>query len=210
MVYPYSHELNHVLAQIYTNFYDNGKPKKAKISRHSDKTKDMPENGLIAFCTFYESMKNAKNIGFDYFYRKCPKESNSVLTTLCFELKKQVLDTSFTREFSVKLYPDSVFIIPLSTNRFYTHSICPSTLPIEELPTRMGYVVRCSNRPAVYKDGQVYIKEDSNLVEMHSMTSEEMTNLKDSYFQENTSIKIISYDKFYSSMNKGDYKCPKL
>ena len=49
-------ELNHVLAQIYEN-NDQGK---AKISAHSDKTKDMPRNGLIAFCSFYESYYNDK------------------------------------------------------------------------------------------------------------------------------------------------------
>lgn len=50
-----SASLNHVLAQTYHNVKnDEGKSKKAKISRHSDKTKDMPDNGLLAFCTFYQ------------------------------------------------------------------------------------------------------------------------------------------------------------
>ena len=47
--------LNHVLAQVYNNFQsDEGKNCKAKIKAHSDKTKDMQQNGIMAFCTFYK------------------------------------------------------------------------------------------------------------------------------------------------------------
>lgn len=68
-----AHDLNHVLAQTYHNMVDgNDKQRKARISEHSDKTKDMPSNGLIAFCTFYkfdESVKYDRD-GFDYIYGK--------------------------------------------------------------------------------------------------------------------------------------------
>ena len=50
-------KFNHVLAQIYENTKkseENKKERKAKIKAHSDKTKDMPKDGLIAFCTFYD------------------------------------------------------------------------------------------------------------------------------------------------------------
>lgn len=49
-------ELNHVLAQVYENTRasDSLKAKKAKIAAHSDKTKDMPIDGIMAFCTFYD------------------------------------------------------------------------------------------------------------------------------------------------------------
>ena len=50
--------LNHILAQVYTNSVganENDKDKKDKIKAHSDKTKDMPTNGLMEFCSFYEN-----------------------------------------------------------------------------------------------------------------------------------------------------------
>ena len=55
-------KFNHVLAQIYENKIiekDNKKlERKAKIKEHSDKTKDMHRNALIAFCTFYKDCSN--------------------------------------------------------------------------------------------------------------------------------------------------------
>lgn len=50
--------LNHVLAQIYHNTLatTERKQSKAKISAHADKTKDMPVNGIMAFCTFYDGL----------------------------------------------------------------------------------------------------------------------------------------------------------
>lgn len=55
-VFENSAILNHVLAQIYANIRENGTDKKAKIKKHSDKTKDMPRNGLISFVTFYKDL----------------------------------------------------------------------------------------------------------------------------------------------------------
>lgn len=46
-------ELNHALAQVYYNHTIDGRVKRAKIPAHSDKTKDMPENGIMVFGTFY-------------------------------------------------------------------------------------------------------------------------------------------------------------
>ena len=50
--------LNHVLAQIYWNTpaTATAKQTKAKIKGHADKTKDMPSNGVMAFCTFYDPL----------------------------------------------------------------------------------------------------------------------------------------------------------
>lgn len=63
-----SAELNHVLAQTYHNSEsENGKQKKAKISEHSDKTKDMPKNGLLAFCTFYQGFQDGALNGLVLF-----------------------------------------------------------------------------------------------------------------------------------------------
>ena len=45
----------------------------------------------------------------------------------------------------------------LDSNRLYTHEIIPSSLPIEKLPIRMGYVIRCSKTKALYNDGKTYL-----------------------------------------------------
>merc|ERR1712186_153407 len=64
--------LNHVLAQIYQNTPAAGAQKdaKAKIKAHSDKTKDMPRNGIMAFCTFYDQLDRLKPLdAFDYGHK---------------------------------------------------------------------------------------------------------------------------------------------
>ena len=44
-------ELNHALAKTYLNKIEiNSKERKAKISAYSDKTKNMLQNRLMAFC----------------------------------------------------------------------------------------------------------------------------------------------------------------
>jgi hypothetical protein len=196
-------EFNHVLAQVYTNKTENNKQKKAKIKKHSDKTKDMSENGLMAFCTFYDNLNPKQKTDFDYQYK-----NQSVLTKLRFQLKPSVQDESLTKEFDILLYPNSVFIMSLFTNRLYTHEIIPPTLNIEHLPTRMGYVVRCSNTISVYKNDTPYIEYNGVLKEMHPMTEEEYKHLRDLYYQENTTTNQIQYPEFLSSMNLGDYKQP--
>lgn len=216
-------QFNHVLAQIYENSMvvsdnSNNKERKATIKAHSDKTKDIPRNGLIAFCTFYENYSNDKfdsnlckhikkseNDMFDYCYKE-----QSVLTRLLFRLKKDVLDPSLVKEFSITLYPNSVFIIPLSTNRLYTHEIKPSVLPIDKIPVRMGYVIRCSNTKAVFKDGQTFIiGDDEKYIKLEEPTEENVKELKDVYFKENITDEIINYNDVHFSLNKGDYMCPK-
>ncbi|QIL42076.1 hypothetical protein G7074_24095 [Pedobacter sp. HDW13] len=202
-------KLNHVLAQIYENKRkENQKEIKSKISAHSDKTKDMPKDGLIAFCTFYDmsAMDNIKPSKTDK-YDWCYKET-SALTRLHFKLKKSVDDPALINEFSITLYPNSVFIIPLSTNRLYTHEIKPSILNIDQIPTRMGYVVRCSNLEAVYMNAQTYIKENNNLFQLEDMTSEMLEDLRNSYYRENTTKSIIDYGRIHFSMNSGDYERP--
>ncbi len=201
--------LNHVLAQIYQNKKkENNKEVKAKIKAHSDKTKDMPKEGIIAFCTFYDtsnfqSLSPSKTNKFDWCYKK-----TSGLTKLHFKLKGNVKDGSLKKEFSVTLYPNSVFLIPLSTNRLYTHEIRPSVLNIDRIPTRMGYVVRCSNLQGVYVNNQTFIKENGELVKLEEMTEETMLNLRDSYYKENRTIDAVKYGKIHFSMNSGDYKKP--
>ncbi len=214
--------LNHVLAQIYENSMQGGtesvKDRKAKIKAHSDKTKDMPDGGVIAFATFYsddlyDKAKGSSNDKFDYVYK-----NGSVLTTLRFKVKDCVaIDRNrpdLPKEFSVKLYNNSLFVIPLSTNRLYTHEIAPPTLPSDKIPTRLGYVIRCSKTQAVHRNGATYIcnicesGDDSSEVELRQPSDKDRADLKDLYLKENVTDEIINYGDIYYSMNTGDYVQP--
>ncbi|MEL1255243.1 hypothetical protein AAEO57_15750 [Flavobacterium sp. DGU38] len=204
-------KLNHVLAQIYENKLkseDNAKEVKSKIKAHSDKTKDMPKDGIIAFCTFYDKsnfnqLTQSKTDRYDWCYKK-----SSGFTRLHFKLKSTVSDSTLEKEFSVTLYPNSAFLIPLSTNRLYTHEIKPSVLNVDQIPIRMGYVARCSNLEAVYMNNQTFIKENGELIKLEQMTSETMVDLRNTYYEENISEKNVEYGKIHFSMNSGDYEKP--
>ncbi|WP_067690379.1 hypothetical protein [Nocardia jejuensis] len=203
--------LNHVLAQIYHNTLatPERKQSKAKISAHADKTKDMPANGIMAFCTFYDGLDRLEPIdadGFDYGVKGV-----SGLTTLRFHLKDSVeVSDTLPSRFSVTLHPGSVFFMPLSTNRLYTHEIRPSMLDAERLPTRLGYVVRCSSTEAVHRDGRTFLARDEGLVELEPPTLEGMDELRRLYAEENRTSSFIDYgDRFRFSMNAGDYRAPR-
>jgi hypothetical protein len=200
--------LNHVLAQIYENISDGGSEKKAKIKEHSDKTKDMPKNGLIAFCTFYKNFKSLKIKKSKTDYHDYCFNDTSVLTRIRFRLKKMVVEPSLVKQFDIILYPNSAFIISLSTNRLYTHEIIPSVLPIDKIPTRLGYVIRCSKTNAIFKNCQTYINDDSKCVKLDDPTEDEIKDLKNLYFKENMTDEKINYDKLYFSLNRGDYEKP--
>jgi hypothetical protein len=219
-------EVNHVLAQVYENKKifsdDKTSERKAKIKQHSDKTKDMPKTGLMAFCTFYSSyvngkftddklkkLKSAVDVGskdFDFTYK-----DTSALTKLRFKLKSCVKNPSLTKSFDVILYPNSVFMMALDSNRLYTHEIVPPNLPNDLTPTRLGYVVRSSKTKAIYKDSHTYLKmSDDKLILLEKPTDEEVARLKDLYFKENTTDELIEYDGFNFSLNLGDYFQPKI
>jgi len=203
-------KLNHVLAQIYHNVViesENGKRKdrKARIKEHSDKTKDIPRNGLIAFNTFYKEMPETKGvkptqIGFDRLYKK-----TSIYTRLKFKAK----DPSMC-DFTIPLYPNSVFIISLKANRLYTHEIVPPSLSVQLIPVRMGYVARCSNAPAVHYMGKTYLLKNNEKVELERETPEKIKQLRNMYKKENVTTDIIEYDELNFSMNEGDYTKPLL
>ncbi|WP_312305934.1 hypothetical protein [Chryseobacterium sp.] len=209
--FEYNTDMNHALVQIYENKKktdDSPKEVKAKIKAHSDKTKDMPKEALIAFCTFYddsnaELLKPSDTDRFDVCYKQ-----TSALTRLHFKLKKTVEDDALEKEFSVTLYPDSAFLIPLSTNRLYTHEIRPSVLGVDQIPVRMGYVVRCSNLEAMHTEGQTYIKENGQYIQLEEMTPELREQLRNSYYEENSTEHMIEYGKVHFSMNSGDYEKP--
>lgn len=207
---------NHVLAQIYYNTPYGGKnknsEKKAKISQHSDKTKDMPENALIAFCTFMENYyddkfhemkyKRSKEDYFDHCFNEV-----SVLTKMRFKLKKNHMN--LPKDFTITLYPNSLFIIPLSMNRLYTHEIVPSSLPIDKIPTRMGYIPRCSKTKAIYSNNQTYIMtENGDYIPLQPADEEGSNKLKIKYKEENSLNTRIQYMFIPFSFNYGDYMKP--
>jgi alkylated DNA repair dioxygenase AlkB len=190
--------LNHVLAQIYHNTAatDVQKQTKAKIKAHADKTKDMPKNAIMAFCTFYD--------------RHDVREEG--LTRLIFRLKPQVAERpgcTLPAQFTVTLSPSSVFFVPMSTNRWYTHEIRPSSLDAAQAPTRLGYVVRCSATEAVHEDGHTLIHAQGALRRLQPPTPEGMAELRRLYAEENRTDTPIDYaDRFLFSMNEGDYLAP--
>ncbi|MEU1204776.1 hypothetical protein [Nocardia sp. NPDC005825] len=203
--------LNHVLAQIYHNTHATAERKqsKAKISAHADKTKDMPVNGIMAFCTFYDGLDKLRALAEDPF--DLGVKNASGLTSLRFRLKDSVEERDgLPAQFDLPLYPGSVFFMPLATNRLYTHEIRPSTLNSEMLPTRLGYVVRCSNTEAVHKNGQTFLDRGGDLVQLEPPTPEGMDQLRRLYAEENRSSSFVDYgDRFLFSMNTGDYVAPR-
>ena len=222
--------LNHVLAQIYHNRveYEDSphdhskivKQTKAKIKAHADKTKDMPVNGLMAFVTLYDHLERLERFIDDPF--NYGVKGISGLTVLHFRLKdksgeEDIVQASaavpLPRQFSLTLYPNSAFFMPLSTNRLYTHEIRPAALDATQLPVRMGYVVRCSNAEAVHAAGRTFLKVSGGQLSALQPPSEEgMAALRQKYAEENSSAKFIDYgpEPVPFSMNQGDYQQPLL
>ncbi|MFE5794841.1 hypothetical protein ACFQ8C_20010 [Streptomyces sp. NPDC056503] len=205
--------LNHVLAQIYHNTRATAERKqsKARISSHADKTKDMPVNGIMAFCTFYEGLDGLRPLAEDPF--DLGVKGSSGLTRLRFRLKEPADRPDgggpLPAQFTLTLYPGSVFFMPLSTNRLYTHEIRPSALDAESLPTRLGYVVRCSDAEAVHKDGQTFLKADEDLVRLEPPTPAGLDELRRLYAEENRTSSFVDYGRdLLFSMNAGDYVAP--
>lgn len=205
-------DINHVLAQVYHNSKIDDKDKKARIKNHSDKTKDMPRDATMAFCTFYDFSSCEKKLtkeGYDHMYKK-----STALTILRFRLKKETESEEsedLPKLFDVVLYPNSIFMMSLKTNRLYTHEIVPSALPVEYLPTRLGYVARCSKTKAVYKNGKTYIVDQNhNLVELHRPEIDDTKQLKELYSKENSSTELITYGDVLFSLNDGDYMKPNM
>ncbi|MFE3720146.1 hypothetical protein [Streptomyces cyaneofuscatus] len=207
--------LNHVLAQIYhnTRATPERKQSKARISAHADKTKDMPANGIMAFCTFYDGLDKLRPLAEDVFDYGVKRGSG--LTRLHFRLKEPAEgrdEVALPQQFTLTLHPGSVFFMPLSTNRLYTHEIRPSGLDAELLPTRLGYVVRCSRAEAVHKDGDTFLRTAAGSLEkLGPPTEGGMDELRRLYAEENRTSSFVDYgDKFLFSMNSGDYVAPQV
>jgi hypothetical protein len=227
--FKYPCNLNHALAQIYNNQKEvvNGvvKHRKATISAHSDKTKDMESNGVMAFVTFYKEYSNAKEGSFvnlngvrrskiDPFDHV--RKETSVLTVLRFRRKHGVVPTDtmpMPEMFDVVMYPNSIFLMSLQTNRLYTHEIMPAQGEVDQLPTRMGYVVRCSKQLAFYHTQQdnTYLYVDQKPVLMSkNMPNDQFAQVKELYARENQTTEFIQYPIVKSSMNLGDFLEPVL
>ncbi len=210
LVFDEAAPLNHVLAQIYHNTPadTDRKQAKARISQHADKTKDMPIDGVMAFCTFYQHLDRLSPMPddrFDYGHKRV-----SGLTRLRFRLKESVTaSASLPAQFTLTLYPGSVFFMPLSTNRLYVHEIVPSELDAARIPTRLGYVARCSNAEAIHRDGLTFVHDRGELVPLEAPTPEGMSELRRLYAEENRSTARIDYgEQLRFSMNEGDYRAP--
>jgi hypothetical protein len=205
--------LNHVLAQIYRNTPADAETKqaKARISPHADKTKDMPTNGIMAFCSFYEHHEDRHTLPDDPFDQGNGRTSG--LTRLRFRLKDAVQEGvagALPTQLTVTLYPNSVFFMPLSTNRLYVHEILPSERDAALLPTRLGYVVRCSKTEAVHEDGRTFLVSGGERSSLEAPTPEGMRELRGLYAEENQTHAHIDYgDQFRFSMNEGDYRAPR-
>jgi hypothetical protein len=199
--------LNHVLAQLYPNTAapPGQKQTKAKISAHADKTKDMPTSGIMAFSTFYDGLDRLAPLAADPFDRGYKGKTG--LTRLVFRRKDGAGGEAAA--LTLTLYPGSVFFMPLSTNRLYTHELQASMLNAEMLPTRLGYVARCSKTCAVHVGGRTFLPRGDALVPLEPATPEGMLALRALYAAENRSSDVIDYgDQFLFSMNARDYLAP--
>src|SRR5690606_24416928 len=169
----------------------------------------MPDHGVMAFCTFYERLHRLGPMAGDAFDRGHRRISG--LTRLRFRRKEIETEErgASPDQFTITLYPNSVFFMPLSTNRRYTHEIVPSELDAARLPARLGYVVRCSKTEAVHEGGRSFLLQGGARVELEAPTPEGMTVLRRLYAEENKTSAHIDYgDGFRFSMNAGDYRTP--
>lgn len=194
--------LNHVLAQVYYNYTVNDRTRRAKIPAHSDKTEDMPENGIMAFCTFYDpialSNKKYHMLDGNLMYKNA-----LALTILRFVHKSTKEVTDFI------LHPNSILFIDLNVNRDYTHEIVPPTLDPVDIPTRLGYVIRCSKQEAQFINNTTYlITPEGKQTPLRQATSEDTSSLKKLYMDENILPVRPDYGFIDFTLNSGDLLAP--
>lgn len=202
-------ELNHSYAQLI----DNEHEQKAKREFQSDPTKDIPRNGVFAICTFYKDDPKFKNLlksrADPYFYNYNHNKTTA-FAKIRFKLKPMVEEISFMQEFDVVLYPNSVMAFSLDTNRIYTYEIIPSSLPPEQVPTRISYLVRCAKTTAIYKENerQTYIKETNSYKKLEKSSGIQSREFKDMFYMETNYDNLIKYPRIPYSLNRGDYMKP--
>ncbi len=200
-------KLNHVLAQVYHNYRIDGRERRAKIAKHSDKTKDMATNGIMVFCTFYDKKDLSKKI-----YKKDPDDEHNLLyknTTALTILRFVSKDEKEIRQtFDVLLYPNSAFFMDLETNRLFTHEIVPPNLDSTCIPTRLGYVIRCSQQEARFDRETLIKRPDGKWEPLQPPTPEGIARLKELYRMENATTEKPEYGYVNFSLNDGDYLKP--
>jgi hypothetical protein len=153
-------------------------------------TQDMDRNSLIAICIFYEHEKELIPIKLRFTPKKCFLSAGDLLPI------------------DITLYPNSLFIFSLETNRLYTHKIIPGTGPA---PASLEYVIRCSNAKAVFKNHVTHIiNENGTPAELQIPPTGEIKSLEEQYLHEATEHSVIKYDKVYFSLNAGDYEIPHI
>lgn len=205
--------LDHVLAQQYVNVIsEDGKARRGTIADHSDKTKDMAPNGIMAFVTFY-----SRDIG-----------SLSECTSLVWT-KKAGAPEELPKTWQAILFTGSVLFVPLSTNRWYTHRIVAGSRPVHELPTRIGYVARCSKTTAVstLTDGTFLVVPSDEgegeggvgggsgsgerRVPLVLPSADDIDRIRKLYKRENMETSVVDYGPVVPfSLNAGDYLRPEL
>lgn len=211
--FPGAAPVNHVLAQVYHNRPASRGVREAKavIKRHADKTKDMPGNGVLAFATFYNFDGCAAGPCPTDALDVCFNRKSSMLTDMLFVLKREENHPHLQPRVRVKLYPNSLLVVPLETNRLYTHELKAPVLPAHLLPTRLGYVMRCSNQRALHRDGRTFLLYGEGIeTPMEAMTPEVAAAVRAAYLQENATDAVVEYPAFAASFNEGDYQAPLL
>ena len=95
-------------------------------------------------------------------------------------------------------------------NRLYTHEIIPSNISIDKMPTRIGYVIRCSKTDAIFdsSQNQTFIIDEDKLIKLEKPTEDDIKKLKELYACENLTDNVVEYNKIYFSLNDGDYIKP--
>jgi hypothetical protein len=173
----------------------------------------MPANGVIAFGTFYDFSKcNVSKCSVESDGDIVYRGKHSLLTEIEFVLKRPSEHPHLARDFRVTMLPNSLLVISLDTNRLFTHEIKPSLLPVERIPTHLGYVMRCSSNRAVHRNGQTFMvdENDGSETPLHAMCPEDSQLIKSLYRNENATDDRIVYGKIFSSFNEGDYFRPLL
>ena len=178
-LYQQTVQLNHVLAQVCDDtvvIHGQGHGpqvlrRKPRTRSHSAKTRDMPKNGLIAFCSFYHG-----SCASDPYDRVI--NDISLYPQLRFKLKPGQSYPGLQKRFEVTLYPHSLLIMSLLTNRLYTHEIVPSPLPIEHLPIRFSYIIRCSKTEAIFRHNFTYIDYPERYVRLKEPTDTDTRELQ--------------------------------
>jgi hypothetical protein len=204
--------LNHIWGQLHlTDTF-----KKPTNTICSDKTQDMPDRAVIGFITFYtipdgiKYTRRGHGLEEDVFYK-----NTSVLTQLRF-LRKKDAPTDYPQYINVRLLQNSLFIIPLHMNRFYTYSTVAPSIPDHIGWTRVVYVVRTSHTDALWEKGFTWLQsKEKGKEEWHKLRSptlDEISKLKEHHLEQNASSAVIDYrkQKWFFSLNKGDYLCPIL